>query len=74
VAWDAAQPAGLAQELKAHGVRLVVLEPQLPAIPRLKTYMKASTPYVDITLHDNLQLTIDESRTFLRGAGTRFDR
>ncbi len=47
--------AGLAQELKARDVRLIVLEPQLPAIPRLKTFMKPGTPYVDITLHDNLR-------------------
>src|SRR6266508_2786383 len=57
--------AGLAQELKARDVRLIVLEPQLPAIPRLKTFMKPGTPYVDITLHDNLHLAIDGSRAFL---------
>jgi ribonuclease/clavin/mitogillin len=61
--------AGLAQEVKARGVRLIVLEQQLPAIPVLKTYMKPVNPYVDITLHDNLQLTTGESRTFLRRIG-----
>jgi len=61
--------AGLAQELKARDVRLIVLEPQLPAIPRLKTFMKPGTPYVDITLHDNLQLAIDGSRAFLASIG-----
>ncbi len=61
--------AGLAQEVKNQGVRLIVLEPQLAGIPRLKTYMKPSHPYVDITLHDNVQLAVDESRAFLQGIG-----
>ena len=61
--------AGLAQEVKDKGVRLVVLEQQIPAIPMLKTYMKPSNRYVDITLYDNLQLTSNDSRTFLRSIG-----
>ncbi len=61
--------AGVAQDLKAHGVRLIVLEPQIPAIPRLKSFVKPSMPYIDIALHDNLQLAIDDSRAFLRGIG-----
>src|SRR5262245_737279 len=46
--------AGLAQEVKAQGVRLIVLEQQLPFIPLLKSYMKPVNPYVEITLHDTL--------------------
>lgn len=61
--------AGLTQEVKEQGVRLIVLEPQLPAIPLLKSYMKPSNPYIDITMHDNLQFRIDESRTFLESIG-----
>jgi endoribonuclease LACTB2 len=61
--------AGLAQEVKAKGVRLIVLEQQLAAIPVLKTYMKPINRYVDITLHDNLQLTTGESREFLKRIG-----
>jgi ribonuclease/clavin/mitogillin len=61
--------AGLAQEVKAKGVRLIVLGQQLGAIPLLKTYMKPINPYVDITLHDNLHITIGESRAFLSGIG-----
>jgi ribonuclease/clavin/mitogillin len=61
--------AGLAQEVKANGVRLIVLEQQLPAIPILKSYMKPVNPYVNITLHDNLQLTTGESRAFLKRIG-----
>ena len=61
--------AGLAQEVKARGVRLIVLHQQLPAIPLLKGYMKPVNPYVTITLHDNLQITTGESRAFLKRIG-----
>jgi ribonuclease/clavin/mitogillin len=61
--------AGLAQEVKARGVRLIVLEQELPAIPMLKSYMKPINPYVNITLHDNLQMTSGESRAFLTRIG-----
>jgi len=61
--------AGLAQELKAKAVRLIVLEQQLAAVPILKTYMKPANRYVDITLHDNLKITTGESRAFLKRIG-----
>jgi glyoxylase-like metal-dependent hydrolase (beta-lactamase superfamily II) len=61
--------AGLAQELKSQGVRLLVLEQQASAIPRLKSYMKPANRYVDITLHDNLDLTCAASRAFLKSIG-----
>src|SRR5258706_11500341 len=61
--------AGLAQEVKAKGVRLIVMEQQLPAIPILKTYMKPINRYVDITLHDTLQVTTSASRAFLKDIG-----
>jgi glyoxylase-like metal-dependent hydrolase (beta-lactamase superfamily II) len=61
--------AGLAQEVKARGVRLLVLEQQIDAIPILKSYMKPINRFVDITLHDNLQLTTGESRAFLKRIG-----
>src|SRR5215212_4914211 len=61
--------AGLAQEVKAQGVRLIVLEQQLSAIPALKSYMKPVNRYVEITLHDNLHLTTRESRAFLKRIG-----
>jgi endoribonuclease LACTB2 len=61
--------AGLAQEVKAQGVQLIVLEPQLPAIPQLKAFIKPSMPYANITLHDTIQLALDDSRAFLRGIG-----
>ncbi len=61
--------AGIAQELKNEGVRLIVLEHQLPAIPLLKRWVKPVSPYVDIQLHGNVQLTLGESRAFLQGIG-----
>jgi endoribonuclease LACTB2 len=61
--------AGLAQEMKNQGVRLLVLEPQVEAIPMLKTYMKPTDPYVDIQLQDAKRLAVRDSRTFLRSLG-----
>ena len=61
--------AGLAQEAKARGIQLIVLEQQLPAIPILKSYMKPSNRYVEITLADNLVLAAPESRAFLKHIG-----
>ncbi len=58
--------AGLAQEVKAHGVKLIVLESQVDAIPTLKTHMKPVNHYVDIRLDDNFDLTFEASRTFLK--------
>lgn len=61
--------AGLAQELKEQGIRLIVLEPQVDAIPHLKGMMKPQYHYHDITLADNLTMGLAESRAFLRGLG-----
>jgi ribonuclease/clavin/mitogillin len=57
--------AGLAQEVKDKGVRLIVIEPQVDAIPILKTYMKPVNPHVEIRLDDNFNLSIAGSRKFL---------
>src|SRR3954463_5329981 len=46
--------AGLAQEVKAKRLQLMVLEQQIPAIPMLKTYMKPINRYVEITQADNI--------------------
>jgi len=61
--------AGAAQELKAHGVQLIVLEPQVPYIPKLKSILKPDMPYHDIDLHQTVRLTLDESRTFFSSIG-----
>jgi len=61
--------AGLAQELKEKGVKLIVLENQIAAIPALGRYMQPRHNYVDIALDDNILIRTDESRLFLRGLG-----
>ncbi len=61
--------AGLAQELKDRGVPLVVVETQRPAIPELRRHIKASYPYVEISLNGNVDLSEAGSRGFLQRLG-----
>jgi glyoxylase-like metal-dependent hydrolase (beta-lactamase superfamily II) len=61
--------AGLAQELKNLGLKLIVVALQVPAIPILKTHMKPSYNYFEISLKDNLVITLAESRAFLAKLG-----
>ena len=61
--------AGAAQELKALGVRLIVLENQEQGIVALRQWMKPQHHYVDITLGDNLHLRSVDSRAFLQRLG-----
>jgi endoribonuclease LACTB2 len=56
--------AGLAQELKRAGCKLVVIDMQLSAIPTLGTYVKPQNHYVEIVLNDNTVLALDESVRF----------
>src|SRR5690349_9176977 len=52
--------AGLAQELKQDGVRLLVLESQVAAIPLMKRWAKPHDHFVDINIADNLTIRFDE--------------
>lgn len=61
--------AGLAQELKNEGVRLVVLDVQVAAIALLKTFCKPSLGYVEISLIDNVRISAAESRKFFEAMG-----
>jgi endoribonuclease LACTB2 len=61
--------AGLAQELKQAGVPLLVLEPQVGAIPLMKSWTKPQDRFVDITLHDNVTIALSESRKVLERIG-----
>src|SRR5262245_23632116 len=61
--------AGLAQELKQAGTSLLVLDVQVPAIPLMKRWVKPQDHYVDITLHDNVTISLAESRSLLEGIG-----
>ena len=62
--------AGLTQELKNQGIKLILLECQTDFIPPFAEYFKGKNfPYVPITPHDNLVLKLEESRKFLAGIG-----
>ncbi len=61
--------AGLAQELKQAGVPLLVAEPQVGAIPLMKGWTKPRDRYVDITLWDNVTISLAESRAVLARIG-----
>lgn len=61
--------AGLAQELKLAGVPLLVLEPQVEAIPLMKQFTKPQDHYVEIELEGNVMISFAESRASLEGIG-----
>jgi len=61
--------AGLAQELKLAGVALLVLDVQISAIPLVRTWTKPQDHYLDITMHNNVEISCDESRALLEGIG-----
>lgn len=61
--------AGLAEELKQRGIKLIVLDTQLGAIPELGRYIKPDFHYQEITLVGAIQLTAASSREFLRRNG-----
>jgi len=61
--------AGLAQELKRDGVPLLVLEVQVGAIPLVKRWTKPRDRYVEITTHDNVTISFEESRRVLDEIG-----
>ena len=57
--------AGAAEDLKRRGMRLVVLEEQLAAVPLLKQWTKPVDHYTDITADGNIVLSCAASRAFL---------
>lgn len=61
--------AGLAQELKRTGCKLILMENQRSTVPTLKTSMKPENHYVEIDLTDNVVLTLEGSRAFLARLG-----
>ena len=61
--------AGLAQNLKQLGMKLLVLETQAAWIPLMKQHIKPRDNYVDITLDDNMDITFAESRAVLARIG-----
>jgi ribonuclease/clavin/mitogillin len=62
--------AGLTQELQDLGIRLIVLEEQLPAIPLLKQWIKPGTNRKEISLtKETIVLPTAESKPFLQRLG-----
>ncbi len=61
--------AGLVQELKEMGVKLIVIEEQLPFIPLLLKYIKQGVQHKPIKLDDNIVLSITNCRAFLDKLG-----
>jgi|SRR5215207_6483903 len=62
--------AGLAQELKNQGIKLIVLECQTGFITPFAEYFKGKKlPYVTIAQNDNLTLKLEDSRKFLASIG-----
>jgi len=61
--------AGLAEELKREGIPLLVLDVQVDAIPRMKTWTKPWDHYVDITKEGNVVISFEQSRALLSQIG-----
>lgn len=61
--------AGLVQELKDKGLKHILLEEQLAAIPQLKNYMKPTSGYIDILVHTSLHLKAAQSRAWMATIG-----
>lgn len=62
--------AGITQDLKKLGIKLVLLESQVSFIAPFADFFKGkSLPYVEITQNDNLILKFEDSRKFLAGIG-----
>ena len=61
--------AGAAQDLKNHGMRLIVTPEQVPHVAAMKQWMKPVDNYTEIKLNDNMVVSIAESRAFLAKLG-----
>lgn len=62
--------AGITQELKNLGMKLVLLESQVPYVAPFAEYFRGKNlPYLEIRRDDNLVLQFEESRTFLSRIG-----
>jgi endoribonuclease LACTB2 len=61
--------AGLTQELKRLGSKLILIDLQRAAVPTLATYMKPENHYVEIDVSDAITISLEESRAFLAKIG-----
>lgn len=61
--------AGLGEELKQFGVKLLVVDLQVDAIPLMKTFVKPTDRYVEITSAGNVVIAPRDSRALLATLG-----
>jgi glyoxylase-like metal-dependent hydrolase (beta-lactamase superfamily II) len=61
--------AGLGEELKRAGVKLLVVDVQVGAIGLMKRFMKPTDKYVEISTAGNTVIAADQSRDLLAGIG-----
>lgn len=61
--------AGCAEELKTHGLTLVVTPEQVDAIPAMARWTKPADRYVPITMRQTRVVAIADSRAFLASLG-----
>ena len=61
--------AGLAQELKNAGVPLLMMDVQVALAPLLATIVKPTDGYVAVTMHDNVTISCEDSRSVLASIG-----
>ena len=61
--------AGAAQDLKEKGVRLLLTEEQVAAVPLMKRWTKPADHYTDISTRDNVVISAAASRVFLAKLG-----
>ena len=61
--------AGLVQEVKDAGARLILAEAQIPFVKPLERIAKPDSGYLPIQSGDNLVVNPQESRDFLKGIG-----
>ncbi len=63
--------AGIAQDLKNLGIRLILHECQVPFVDNLNSFFKKSpkAKFTDIVIEDNIVISDKESRKFLNSVG-----
>ena len=65
--------AGLAQDLKLRGMRLLVPDVQRELLPRIVDHVKPTDGFSPITTHDNVYFPLSQSREVLAGIGINGD-
>jgi len=61
--------AGLAQELKNAGVRLLMIDLQVPFIHLMKQHIKPQDHFIEISMEGNAIISVSESRALLHRMG-----